>query len=188
MLSEEEKKSIDKLKKIREDTIKANECGLSNNDFKEEIEVYNVVLNLITKLQKENEELKKALNVVEKEKGQWIEENEVKDKQIKDLQSRKDNQEKRFKKYKENIDKQHEEIYENLVSEQEKYKYLYQKALDNTVSADKENLQLKNQIDLMAEYIDKEELTEIFCNGKIICERNCTSCVKQYFETKAKGE
>ena len=82
MLSEEEKKAIDKLKKIREDTIKANECGLSNNDFKEEIEVYNVVLNLITKLQKENEELKKALNVVEKEKGQWIEENEEKDKQI----------------------------------------------------------------------------------------------------------
>lgn len=61
MLSEEEKKSIDKLKKIREDTIKANECGLSNNDFKEEIEVYNVVLNLITKLQKENELAKEQL-------------------------------------------------------------------------------------------------------------------------------
>ncbi len=41
-------------KQIREQTIRANECGLSNNDFKEEIEVYNTVLNLITKLQKEN--------------------------------------------------------------------------------------------------------------------------------------
>lgn len=40
------------------------------------------ILNLITKLQKENEDLKKAINVVEKEKGQWIEENEEKDKQI----------------------------------------------------------------------------------------------------------
>ena len=49
MLSEDEKQAIEKLKKIREDTIKANECGLSNNDFKEEIEVYDIVLNLIKK-------------------------------------------------------------------------------------------------------------------------------------------
>ena len=60
MLSEEQ--AIEKLKKIREDTIKANECGLSNNDFKEEIEVYNTVLNLITKLQKENKEKDKEIN------------------------------------------------------------------------------------------------------------------------------
>lgn len=73
-----------------------------------------------------------------------------------DIKLRKDNQEKRFKKYKENIDKQHEEIYENLVSEKEKYKYLYQKALDNTVKADKESMQLKKQIDLMAEVIFKK--------------------------------
>ena len=64
MLSEEEKKAIEKLKKIREDTIKANECGLSNNDFKEEIEVYNTVLNIITKLQKENEEKDKQIKTL----------------------------------------------------------------------------------------------------------------------------
>ena len=62
MLSEEEKEAIEKLKKIREDTIKANKCGLSNNDFKEEIEVYNTVLNIITKLQKENEKKDKRIN------------------------------------------------------------------------------------------------------------------------------
>lgn len=56
MLSEET--AIKKLIKIREDTIKANECGLSNNDFKEEIEVYDILLNLISKLKKENEKLK----------------------------------------------------------------------------------------------------------------------------------
>ena len=54
MLSEEQ--AIEKLKKIKEDTIKANECGLSNNDFKEEIEVYDTVLNLMDRLQKESEE------------------------------------------------------------------------------------------------------------------------------------
>ena len=56
MLSE--KQAIEKLKKIKEDTIKANDCGLSNNDFKEEIEVYDVVLDLIKKQQKQLETIK----------------------------------------------------------------------------------------------------------------------------------
>ena len=47
MLSEKE--AIEKLKEIRQDTITANKCGLSNNDFKEEIEVYDVVLSLLDK-------------------------------------------------------------------------------------------------------------------------------------------
>ena len=45
------------------------------------------------------------------------------------------------------IDKKNAEI--------EKYKYLYQKALDNTIEADRENIQLKKQIDLMAEELVK---------------------------------
>ena len=56
MLSEEE--AIEKLKKIKEDTIEANECGLSNNDFKEEIEVYDKVLNLIKKQREQLETIK----------------------------------------------------------------------------------------------------------------------------------
>ena len=58
MLSE--KQAIEKLKKIRQDTINANECGLSNNDFKEEIEVYDMVLNIIDRLRKENEDIQLA--------------------------------------------------------------------------------------------------------------------------------
>lgn len=136
---------------------------------------HKTVLNLITKLQKENE----------------------------DIKSRKEHQKIRFKRYKENIDKQHEEIYENLVFENEKYKYLYQKALDNTVKADKENMQLKKQIDLMINF-----MYEIWCKypGSIshelrlngfnddecgTCEntdRNCVKCLKQYFEKKAEAE
>ena len=61
MLSEEEKKTTEKLKKIKEDTMTANKCGLSNNDFKEEIEVYDTVLNLIAKLKKENKEKDKYI-------------------------------------------------------------------------------------------------------------------------------
>ena len=43
-----------------------------------------------------------------------------------------------------------------LRKENEKYKYLYQKALDNTVKSDKENMDLKKQIDLMGEVIFKK--------------------------------
>lgn len=127
MLSEEQ--AIEKLKKIRQDTINANECGLSNNDFKEEIEVYDMVLNIIDRLQKENEE----------------------------------------------------------------NKYLYQKALGDVVSADKENIELKKQIDLMAEFINKQDIDEEICKNNIsdLCDEfgtgiNCIKCIKQYFEGKAK--
>ena len=94
MLSEKE--AIERLKKIRQDTITANECGLSNNDFIEEIEVYDMVLSLITRLEKElkeqmhkktyarqnvmykNKQLGQARNKIKK----LQKENEEKDKQI----------------------------------------------------------------------------------------------------------
>lgn len=69
----------------------------------------------------------------------------------------------------------------SLIKEQqediEKYKTLYERALSDAVKADK----IK---DLMADYIGKEDVTEIFCNGKIECDENCKICVKQYFERK----
>lgn len=142
-----------------------NDMILSKNEEGFDFEVYcdnrdlDTVLNLVEKLEKENIEIKK----------------------------RKDDQEKRFKRYKENIDKQHEEIYENLESEKIKYICLYQKALDNTVKSDKENMHLKRQIDLMANnligiiFSDKENIEMIFDNKEK---------VKQYFEklAKEKGE
>lgn len=42
------------------------------------------------------------------------------------------------------------------------------------------------QIDLMAEYIDEIDVSEVICGEKIICDENCKDCIKQYFETKAK--
>lgn len=56
-----------------------------------------------------------------------------------------------------------------------KYKTLYERALSDVVKADK-------IIDLIADYIGKEDITEIFCDGKIGCDENCKTCVKQYFE------
>ena len=93
--------------------------------------------------------------------------------------------------------KANEEI-SKLQKENEKYKYLYQKALDNTVSSDRENIQLKEQIDLMAEFIFQNiDVEEEICNSAYIeCKQEtaqditCINCIKQYFEklAKEKGE
>ena len=79
-----------------------------------------------------------------------------------------------------------------LQKENEKYKYLYQKALDNTVSSDRENIQLKEQIDLMAEYISKIDIEEDICiknkTNPDWCNEdytNCKNCIKQHFERKS---
>lgn len=115
-------------------------------------------------------------------------------KENENIKSRKEHQKIRFKRYKENIDKQHEEIYENLVFENEKYKYLYQKALDNTVKADKENMQLKKQIDLMAEQLKIPEPTmkiesfDIKPKTKFGMRYLNKEEVKQYFEKKVEAE
>lgn len=75
----------------------------------------------------------------------------------------------------------------------EKYKYLYQKTLDNTIQADRENIKLKKQIDLMADFIFQNiDVEEDICNSAYIkCKQEtgqditCINCIKQYFERKA---
>ena len=74
----------------------------------------------------------------------------------------------------------------------EKYKYLYQKTLDNTIQADRENIKLKKQIDLMADFIFQNiDVEEDICNSAYIkCKQEtgqditCINCIKQYFERK----
>ena len=63
---------------------------------------------------------------------------------------------------------------------------LYHKALTDLVKADRENIQLKKQIDLMAEEINETDrgYTD-YCEMKIECDRNCKDCIKQYFERKS---
>lgn len=165
-MNEEEKKAIEDIEKTIAFYNKKTEKTISVTIDNFDVDILNIVLNLITKLQKENE----------------------------DIKSRKEYQKIRFKRYKENIDKQHEEIYENLVFENEKYKYLYQKALDNTVKADKENMQLKKQIDLMAEQLKIPEPTmkiesfDIKPKTKFGMRYLNKEEVKQYFEKKVEAE
>lgn len=82
------------------------------------------------------------------------------------------------------------------MSDVEKYKYLYQKALDDLVKSEKENNLLKKQIDLMAEYISNLDIDEDICKkvenncDDFNKENKCIDCVKQYFKrlVKEKGE
>ena len=50
------------LTKMLDDTIEANECGLSNNDFKDDIELLKSALSLIKEQQEKIENLQKELN------------------------------------------------------------------------------------------------------------------------------
>ena len=54
-MTKEQEKVIECFKEIIKQTEEANECGLSTNDFSEEIRIYYEVLNLIQQLQKELE-------------------------------------------------------------------------------------------------------------------------------------
>lgn len=86
------------------------------------------------------------------------------------------------------LKKENEKLQEELNKkdkEIEKYKYLYKKALDNTVSADRENINLKKQIKEMAKYIAKEDVSETFCDYKTVCDQNCEECVEAYFKEES---
>lgn len=53
---------LDKLRKMLFTTQQANECGLSNNDFKEDIQVLSAAIELIENLIQKNKELKEKIN------------------------------------------------------------------------------------------------------------------------------
>lgn len=60
-MTKEQEEIIKRLKNMRESTRIANECGLSTNDFKEDLETYDLVLNL---MQDQQAELKKKDNYI----------------------------------------------------------------------------------------------------------------------------
>lgn len=67
-------------------------------------------------------------------------------------------------------------LIQNLQEENKKYKYLYQKALDNTIQSDRENIRKDNIIDK----ISQNPFNELRVDGI----RFCGTDIKQYFEKK----
>ena len=71
---------------------------------------------------------------------------------------------------------------------------LYHKALGDLAKADRENIQLKKQVDLMVKAMDKIQDPQVckYCDNKInlnhgycVDARKCKEGIKQYFERKS---
>ena len=167
MLSEEEKKAIERMY----DLIHACEVGIEKHGqyddlFEKDKQAIETVLNLITRLEKELKE--------QTHKKTYARQNAMyKNKQLGQARNK----------------------IKKLQKENEDYKKLYQKALSDVVSADKENIELKKQLDLMAEFINKQDIDEDICKNNIsdLCDEygtgiNCIKCIKQYFENKVKED
>ena len=80
-------------------------------------------------------------------------------------------------------------------AEIEKYKQLYNKALDDAVITAHDNIKKDKMIDLMAEYISDLDIDEDICKKQsdnncddINREVECKECIKQYFERKVTYE
>lgn len=89
----------------------------------------------------------------------------------------------------------------NLIQKQqavtEKYKYLYQKALDDTIQSDRENMRKDKIIDEMARFIADLDIDEDICKHQVaeFCEGTdgvsldiCVKCIKQYFKKVSDGD
>lgn len=86
----------------------------------------------------------------------------------------------------------------NLIQKQqaelEKYKYLYQKALDNTIKVDKENIQKDKIIERIYDFIWENDCCRYFSKKHTMCNQvlnfdsclgNCKRhCINKYFEKK----
>lgn len=56
-MTTEQKEAIEIINKMIKSYIEADECGLSNNDFKHEIKAMQTLVNLVQDLQRKNFEL-----------------------------------------------------------------------------------------------------------------------------------
>lgn len=71
-------------------------------------------------------------------------------------------------------------VIQKLQEENKKYKYLYQKALDDTIQSDRENMRKDNIIDK----ISQNPFNELRVDGI----RFCGTDIKQYFKKVSDGE
>ena len=176
MLSEEEKKAIERLKERINDSedYKTVQVWLTDD-----VVAVNTVLNLITKLQKENEDLQR-----EKEENKLI-------------IAMANNEMLGYNQGYSDGKNQNSNATEIIIKNRQAYMHkeeveFYKRKIE---FLKKENEEKDKQIDLMAEVID--ELSEYYTryNGKNnefckeVCIKkdiDCIDCIKQYFETKAK--
>ena len=159
---------------------------------KEKRENQKVELAVLNEKQKD---MNKLINTVKTYKGQFKRQEEV----IRQL--KKENKEKdKYIKDSENITTEMNNDINKLLMEIKEKDKLYHKALGDLVKADRENIQLKKQIDLMATTLSaictglstvrdhfEKEYCEFINSDKDCCwktDTSCKDCIKQYFESK----
>lgn len=78
----EQEEAIEILEEMVKSYIEADECGLSNNDFKHEIKAMQTALNILKEKDKEIEKLEKQSKNLDKQAQQYFEQTIYLDKQI----------------------------------------------------------------------------------------------------------
>ena len=66
-MTTEQEKAIEIIDKMIKSYIEADECGLSNNDFKHEIRAMQTVLSMLQEQQEENKKKDKIIDLMEEE-------------------------------------------------------------------------------------------------------------------------
>ena len=81
-MTKEQEEAIEILEEMVKSYIEADECGLSNNDFKHEIKAMQTALNILKEKDKEIEKLEKQSKNLDKQAQQYFEQTIYLDKQI----------------------------------------------------------------------------------------------------------
>ena len=72
-MTKEQREAIEIIEKMIKSYIEADECGLSNNDFKYEIKAMQTLLSIIKEQEKEIERLTKQSKVCDRQAQQYFE-------------------------------------------------------------------------------------------------------------------
>lgn len=181
-MTKEQEEIINRLSKItNRQILYGNKCGITIEGFRELQEDIETVLNMLkensAEIHQKNTELAEKNAEIEKYK-----------KLLADNLARELNN---SIKAKEKADTDLDDLNKGWQVELEKYKQLYNKALDDAVITAHDNMKKDKMIDLMAEEMKKRATCplddynyDLDCENK--CNNNTKECWKQYFERKVK--
>lgn len=180
-MTKEQEEAISRLRKItNRQILYGNKFGITIEGFRELQEDIETVLNMLkensAEIHQKNTELAEKNAEIEKYK-----------KLLADNLARELNN---SIKAKEKADTDLDDLNKGWQVELEKYKQLYNKALDDAVITAHDNMKKDKMIDLMAEEMKKRATCplddynyDLDCENK--CNNNTKECWKQYFERKA---
>ena len=188
-MTKEQEEAIEILEEMVKSYIEADECGLSNNDFKHEIKAMQTVLNMLKEKDREIEHQIEKRNNQKAELAILNEKQKEMNKLINDVKS-----------YKGQFKRQEKQIRELKKENEEKDKYIkHSEEITTEMNEDINKLLIEikekdKQIDELVKYIDSNNYVDNeecqfqwdFKIEKCAGNGDCKECIKQYFEKLAK--